>query len=354
LIPFTDQKDESMASSDKYTLTTLGSPWLASPAHAQTTLTMSSWAPPNHSLTSVVLQGFADEVEKASGGRLKFQMLPKHPVVGPETFNAVRDDLVDVSIAVTIWTPARHILARIAEFPGSGSTAEINSVAYSRFLWRHLLDTDEYQGVHLIGVFTHGPGQMFSTKRPIKSPGDLLGMKIRTGGGISEAMVRALGALAIVTSVPQECHELLSSGIADGAFFPQDSFVSFELQNLVRYATLFPGGFFNYSFGLFMNEAKWNRLSRQDRELITQFGGEYLARRAGKVWDEADRLGNEGMQVDGVQIDIASPAFVAEIQAKAQPMIDDWIKDVRDKRNMDGVKLLKEFKTELSRAAEQM
>ena len=122
---------------------------------------------------------------------------------------------------------------------------------------------------------------MFSTKHPVRTATDLQGMKIRTGGGISEAMVRALGASAVVTSVPQECRELLRSGIADGAFFPQDSFVSFELQNLVRYATLFPGGFFNYSFGFFMNEAKWNGLSRQDQELITKFGGEYLARRAG-------------------------------------------------------------------------
>jgi TRAP-type C4-dicarboxylate transport system substrate-binding protein len=58
-----------MASFRKYALPALASLWLASPAQAQTTLTMSSWAPPAHPLTSVVLQGFADEVENASGGR---------------------------------------------------------------------------------------------------------------------------------------------------------------------------------------------------------------------------------------------------------------------------------------------
>src|SRR5215813_14909835 len=35
------------------------------PAHAQVTLTMSSWVSPQHHLTSVVLQGWATEVEKA-------------------------------------------------------------------------------------------------------------------------------------------------------------------------------------------------------------------------------------------------------------------------------------------------
>jgi TRAP-type C4-dicarboxylate transport system substrate-binding protein len=102
-----------------------------------------------------------------------------------------------------------------------------------------------------------------------------------------------------------------------------------------------------------MNEAKWNKLSQQDQELITRFGGEYLARRAGKVWDDADRVGNEGMQKASVQIDNASPAFIAQMQEKAKPMIDAWIKDVGEKRSMDGVMFLKEFKEELIRATEQ-
>src|SRR3977135_3331412 len=81
----------------KLALTALSGCALAVPAHAQTTLTMSSWVSPQHHLTNVVLQGFGDEVEKASGGRLKVQMLPKHPAAPPGTFDAVRDGLVHVS-----------------------------------------------------------------------------------------------------------------------------------------------------------------------------------------------------------------------------------------------------------------
>ena len=51
----------------------------AQPALAQTTLTMSSWVSPQHHLTANVLQGWATEVEKATNGRVKFTMLPKHP-----------------------------------------------------------------------------------------------------------------------------------------------------------------------------------------------------------------------------------------------------------------------------------
>ena len=57
----------------------------APPASAQTTLTMSSWVGPTHHLTAVVLQGWANEVEKATNGRVKLTMLPKHPSAPPGT-----------------------------------------------------------------------------------------------------------------------------------------------------------------------------------------------------------------------------------------------------------------------------
>jgi TRAP-type transport system periplasmic protein len=322
----------------------------AAPAQAQTTFTMSSWVSPAHHLTSVVLQGFGDEIEKASGGRLKFQMLPKAPAAAPGTFDAVKDGLVDVSYVTASYTPARHILPLLAELPGAGDTAEVNSVAYSRIHWRTLDKAGEYKGVKLLGVFTHGPGQMFNTKRPIKSLADLQGMKIRTGGGIADAMAKALGASAFVKPAP-ESYELISSGIADGVFFPQESIVSFKLDSLVKYATLFPGGFYCSAFGFFMNEDKWNKLSKADQDLILKYSGEYLARRAGKSWDNVDRLGNEGMKKAGVQIDVPDAALVKDIQAKSQPVIDNWIKEVKEKRNMDGAALLKEFHADLKAAA---
>ena len=102
---------------------------------AQTTLTMSSWVPPSHSLTRDVLGVWAQNVEKATNGRVKFTMLPKHPSAPPGTFDAVRDGLVDVSFVTASYTPARHPLPLMAELPGAGATAEINSIAFSRIHW---------------------------------------------------------------------------------------------------------------------------------------------------------------------------------------------------------------------------
>ena len=160
------------------------------PAHAQTVLTMSSWVPPTHSLTRDVLMVWAKQVEQATNGRVKFEMLPKHPSAPPGTFDAVRDGLVDVSFVTASYTPARHPLPLMAELPGAGATAEINSVAFSRIHWKYFQPANEYKGVKLLGVFTHGPGQMFTVKKQVTSVADLAGMKIRTGGGMAEAAAR--------------------------------------------------------------------------------------------------------------------------------------------------------------------
>src|SRR5216683_7410058 len=174
----------------------------AQPALAQTTLTMSSWVSPQHHLTSVVLQGWANEVEKATNGRVKFQSLPKHPAAAPGTLDAVRDGLVDLSYVTASYTPARHILPLMAELPGMADTAEVNSVAYSRIHWKHFHKFGEYKGVKLLAVWTHGPGQMF-TKKAVGGINDVKGLKIRTGGGVAEAVANAIGASAFVKPAPE-------------------------------------------------------------------------------------------------------------------------------------------------------
>jgi TRAP-type transport system periplasmic protein len=318
-------------------------------AFAQTELTMSSWVGPNHALTKDILQVWAANVEKATNGRVKFKMLPKHPSAPGGTFDAVRDGLVDVSYVTASYTPARHSLPLLAELPGAGGTAEVNSVAFSRVHWKHLHAAGEYKGVKLLGVFTHGPGQMFSAKKPVTSVADLAGMKIRSGGGISEASAKLLGAAPFVKPAP-ESYELLSSGVADGTFFPSESIRSFNLDKVVKHATYFPGGFYSSSFGFFMNEEKWGKLSKADQDAITAVSGEALARLAGKAWDASDKAGIDALKAANVNIIEANAAFVADVRKRTEPLIAEWVKNAKAK-GVDGDKALADFRAELVNVA---
>jgi TRAP-type C4-dicarboxylate transport system substrate-binding protein len=319
----------------------------ALPAHAQVTLTYSSWVPPTHHLT-IWQANWAAEVEKATDGRVKFQSLPKAPAAPPGTFDAVRDGLVDLSYVTASYTPARHILPLMAELPGAGATAEINSVAFSRIHWKYFQKIGEYKGVKLLAVWTHGPGQMF-TKKPIQSLNDFHNLKIRTGGGIAEAVANALGASAFVKPAP-ESYELLNSGVADGVFFPFESIVSFKLDKVIGQATVFPGGLYSSAFGFFMNEDKWNKIPKQDQAIIDKYSYEYAARSNGQSWDRADQVGIAALKAAGAHIVTATPAMQAEAKKRSGPIIEDWIKKASAK-GIDARAILNEFHQELKKVA---
>jgi TRAP-type transport system periplasmic protein len=317
----------------------------ATPSHAQNTLTYSSWVPPTHHLT-IWQQNWTKEIEKATNGRVKFQELPKAPAAAPGTFDAVRDGLVDLSYVTASYTPARHILPLMAELPGAGETAEINSVAYSRIHWKYFQKAGEYKGVKLLAVWTHGPGQMF-TKKPIKSLDDFKGQKIRTGGGIAEQVANALGASAFVKPAP-ESYELLNSGVADGVFFPFESIVSFKLDKVIGQATVFPGGLYSSAFGFFMNEDKWNKLSKEDQAIIDKHSYEYAARSNGQSWDRADKVGLDALKKAGANIVTANATMQAEAKKRSGPIIEDWVKKASAKVP-NARQALQEFHQELKK-----
>jgi TRAP-type C4-dicarboxylate transport system substrate-binding protein len=319
----------------------------AQPVLAQTTLTFSSWVPPSHHL-SLWQVNWAATVEKATGGRVKFQLLPKHPSSPPGTFDAVRDGLMDLSYVTASYTPARHVMPLMPELPGAGDTAEVNSVAYSRIHWKHFHKVGEYNGVKLLAVWTHGPGQMF-TKKAVKNINDLQGLKIRTGGGVAEKVAKALGTSAFVKPAP-ESYELLKSGVADGVFFPLESIISFKLDTVLEQATLFPGGMYSSAFGFFMNQDKWNKLSRQEQAIIEKHGFEVAARSNGKSWDTADQKGLEALKKAKVRIVQADKALQAEVRQRSDRIIEDWIA-MANAKGVDAPAVLAEFRAELKKVA---
>jgi len=187
------------------------------------------------------------------------------------------------------------------------------------------------------------------TKRPVSGINDIQGLKIRTGGGVAEAVAKALGTSAFVKPAP-ESYELLQSGVADGVFFPMESIVSFKLDTVLEQATLFPGGMYSSAFGFFMNEDKWNKLPKQDQQAIEKLSYEYVARSNGQSWDAADQKGLDGLKKAGVKIVQADKALAAEVQKRSGPIIDDWIKKASAK-GVDAKAILAEFRAELKKVA---
>ena len=316
-------------------------------ANAQIVLNVNAWVPPAHLLVADITMPFCKDVEQVTQGRVKCNLLPKAVVAPPQTLDAVRDGLADLSFSAHGYTPGKFVLTDVAEFPFLGDTSESISIAYWRIHEKMLAKFDEHKGLRLLGVFTHGPGQIFNTKRAVASLKDLEGMKIRVGGGLVNDVASAIGSVPMLIPAP-ESYELLSQGVADGVFFPKEAALSFKLVPLLKHATFIPGGLYNVTFAFAMNEAKWQQISDTDKAAINKLSGEALARRAGKAWDAADTRGEKAMRDAGIPIVNASPAFVAEIKARTGGLEKAWT-DKAKAKGLDGVAALAALRAEIAK-----
>ena len=321
---------------------------LASPAHAQqVTLTASSWLAPSH-LLSRAQADWCTEVSKATQDRVKCNILPKPVSPPPGTFDAVRDGLADLSFSVQGYTPGRFVITKIAEMPFLGESAVSTSVAYQRIHDKHLAKLDEHKGLKVIAVFTHGPGVIFNNKKAVKTLADLDGIKFRVGGGVVNDVGKALGVNMTLKPAPQS-YELLSSGVVDGVWFPDESIVSFKLDKLIKFRTAVPGGLYNTSFALVMNPATWAKIGKADQAANDKLSGEYAARHFGKYWDIDDDSSLVAQKALGVQMTEADAKFVAEFKAKTAAVEAAWVQEAEAKGLKGAAAILQEFRAEISK-----
>ena len=260
-------------------------------------------------------------LEQKTANKVKCNSLPRAVSAAPGTFDAVRNGLADLSFTVQGYTPGRFVTTQIAEFPFLGDSAEATSVAFQRVYAKTPAMQEEHKGVKVLSVFTHGPGMVFNTKKPITNLADLQGLKFRIGGGMVNEISKALGMNVTLKPAP-ESYELLSTGVMDGTLFPAESVESFKLDKIVKYSTTFPGGLYNTAFVFMMNQAKYDSLPPDVKKAVDEMSGEFAARMMGKSWDKADRRSLAFMQAAGVQGNKADAAFVKAVTEKTDPLVD--------------------------------
>lgn len=316
-------------------------------AQAQTVLTVSSWLPPTHT-ASMAQKEWCDLLTENTKGRIKCNILPRGVTPAPGTYDAVKNGLADLSYTVHGYTPGRFVMTQMTELPFLGNSAETISVALSRVSGKHPEFAAEHQGVKVLSLFSHGPGIVFNTKRPITKTDDLSGLKFRVGGGMVNEMSKALGMNVTLKPAP-DSYELLSSGVMDGTLFPAESTESFKIDKIIKHATTFPGGLYNTSFVFMMNQAKYDKLSAEDKKAVDAISGETAARIFGRGWDKVDLRAFALMQANGVVVTKADAAFVADIKAKTAALEQGWVKAAEGKGLKNAAKVMNEFRAEIAK-----
>ncbi|MEX0280576.1 MAG: TRAP transporter substrate-binding protein [Arenibacterium sp.] len=301
----------------------------ASAGLAQDTLTISSWAPPSHGINATMFPKLVQMMEEATGGQvtaeIKYGLAPP-----PAQMDIIMDGAADITWIFHGYNPGRFVGTKLIELPGYEGSAEAASVAHWKVHKAHLEKLNEHRGVKVIGLMTHGVGQLH-TNADVKTLADIDGLKTRIGGGVAGDVGAELGMVGIRVPAPK-VYETLDSGAADGVAMPLEGRASFKLTEVARNLYEMPGGLYRGSFAIIMNQDTFDALPAEvQAKLESDVFGEALSRMAGQVWDEIDAVGRAATEAaDDNSIRVASEADQEAFAAIAQKVRDKVLAEIAD------------------------
>lgn len=307
----------------------------------EVTLRLHQFLPSQATIPANAITPWTQKIEEESDGRIKFELYPAMQLGGgpPNLYDQAKDGVVDVIWTVLGYTPGRFPKSEVFEMPFMVTTGEATSMAFQEFVEANTMD--EFEGVKLIAVHTHGPG-LFHSKDPINTLEDLSGMKIRGGSRVISDMLNRLGATAVGMPVPATT-EALSKGVIDGTTIPWEVAPSIRTSELVTNHTGFSGthGLYTQTFALIMNQASYDGLPDDLKAVIDNNSGMEVAAMFGRVMDEGDIAGRKQAEEMGNNIVTLDEAETARWQEAAQPTIDQWFTEMEGK-GVDGRALYEE------------
>lgn len=324
---------------------------ISSAAHAQTVLRFSNWLPSSEPLVGDVFEVWAKNVEKVTEGRVTVNIMP--PLGKPEAhFDLVKNGIADVAMGVDGYTADRFKLTTAVKLPFLAEDSTTASIAYWRLYESKLAAYKEFAGVHVLGLWVHGPGAIFTTKRTINSIDDLKGLRLRVSGGIVQDVANRLGVVPHFAPGSQS-YELLSSGVVDGILFPASAIMGFKIDRVLHNALLVDGGLYRDSHFLIMNSAKFASLSPQDRAAIDKISGEALAKLAGQSWDNGDRVALQAMRNHGYTFTKPDPKFMKELTDRVEVMTNKWKENMKAV-GVDGNSIINAFRDEIAKVKAEL
>jgi TRAP-type C4-dicarboxylate transport system substrate-binding protein len=239
-----------------------------------------------------------DEVKKVTNGRVTINMLPK-PVGSPaQHWELARKGVADITWGNFTYEAERFKHVWFAELPLMGNNCTASSVALWRTYEKFLASNEAFKGVVMLGTGLLGGGQLHHPSKPVDTLAAMKGQKVRMGGPIQKRLLEELGAIP-VAGPGTKAYELLEGGVIDASLHPLESVVNFRLDGKLKQHTIIPGGLYDATFFIGINEGKWNKLSAADRQAIMKISGEVLSRRWGEQFDQQNKTADAKLRADG-------------------------------------------------------
>lgn len=308
-------------------------------AQAETVnLRVANWLPPVHHMTDT-LRAWADELEKASGGEIKVEVMTA-PLAKPNgQYDLAKNGIVDIAYGVAAFQPKRFWKLNAVEVPFSAPSAEVAAVAAWRWYESTGFMAEDTSDTKFLALFAHAP-HLYHSRVPLTSLADFDGLKIRAGGN-GVRIAEMMGAVP-VGMPPGQTNEAMAKGTIDVSQFPWESVKGFRLDEVSTHHMVIPGGTYAGIFWLTMNPKTWDKLSDAQKEAVTSVSGEWGTRFLSQKWDEQEAVGIAKAQEAGNTITEMSEEDTAKLFEMTRVFADEWIAKANE-AGLDGKALMNNF-----------
>ena len=272
---------------------------------------------------------WADLVKERTQGRINIKLYPGVSLIqGDQTreFSALRQGVIDMAVGSTInWSPQVKQLNLFSLPFLMPDYAAIDALTQGE-VGKDIFNVLDKSGVVPLAWGENGYREVTNSKRPIKSPEDLKGMKIRVvGSPIFSDMFTALGANPTQMSWA-DAQPALASGAVDGQENPLFLFTVLKMHTVgQKFVTTW--GYVADPLIFVVNKDIWSSWTPADQAIVKQAaidaGKEEIAM-ARKGLVEADKPVLKDIAGMGVTVTSLTPAERDAFVKATRPVYTKW------------------------------
>jgi len=275
------------------------------------------------SLFAASAEEFAKRANARLGGKAKVVVFGSSQLGGDkELLQKLKLGTVDIALPSTVMSSEADLFG-VFEMPYLVKDRAHMRRIESEVFWQSLAPTAEAKGLKVIAVWENGYRHITNSKRPINTPADLQGIKLRVPEGKWRVkMFQAYGA----NPSPMKFSEVftaLQTGVMDGQENPFTQIYSAKFQEVQKYLTL-TGHVYTPAYAT-VGSKKWASLPADVRgtlEAVAKETQSFVYDKAAK--DDEELLGK--IKAAGVQVNTPNKdAFIAA----SKPVYEDFAKEVK-------------------------
>lgn len=256
---------------------------------------------------------FKDLVEKESGGSITVTVAPNGTLGDErESVEALQMGTMDISVAVAAALSGFDSNMDVFNMPYLFDSREEAFKVLDGEVGQELFGNLESQGIKVFGTYDLGFRSMTNSTRPIETPDDCKGLRVRTLE--SSVCVDALGALGMdaVSMSFSELFTALQTGAVDGQENPLFTIYNSRFYEVQKYLSLTEH--FYPVCPLMMSEITWNKLSPEQQDIVADAMKKSLDYERELAGEELDKM-LEGCKEKGMEVNEVDKApFIEAVQ----------------------------------------